>query len=334
MPANTPTAAPTATAIRTPPVLPPPYQSKYLDALDTPHRYENDSCRYLANKWGEGKSAAGTVVMVIMLHAINRGRPESQEAVNAAVFDRMMADLHSQKFQAIDTKQLADFLEENAVIPERSVLLVQDGRRYPGNFDSHFKKYWEAWGWPVVNAWDNQGNTTETLWAQQRALESEGFVDHQVYGPTFNPGSRSITAQSLSDQLEKPLQVFQERFDKRPIAVVWPSGFDKRAVQTARGLGYRLGFTLNPRGPLMYNWVPLADKADTMRPSYLPEGPIDDPLMTLPRYWAYQVHDALDQVRVIGKQASDIAEKNRVVELDYYDIVCAAKYGPLKPSGG
>jgi len=111
--------------------------------------------------------------------------------------------------------------------------------------------------------------------------------------------------------------------------VVWPNGFSAQAARVARRLGYRLGFTFNPRGPIMYNWVPLSVAPDRLRPSFLPESSVDDPLMTLPRFWAYQVHDVIDVVRITGKEAAAYAEQNRSIELEYYDIVCASSHGPI-----
>jgi hypothetical protein len=100
-------------------------------------------------------------------------------------------------------------------------------------------------------------------------------------------------------------------------------------VEAARQLGYQLGFTSNSRGPVMYNWVPLADEFDPERPTYLPEGNIRDPLMTLPRYPADQVLDALDKVRVTGNEAAEFARKNQAAEFEYYETICEPIYGPM-----
>ena len=73
----------------------------------------------------------------------------------------------------------------------------------------------------------------------------------------------------------------------------------------------------------MFNWVPLMDASDPTRPSYIPEGPVNDPLMTLPRYWAADAISKLDEIRIMGNEAAAYAEQNKAVELEYYDIVCA-----------
>jgi len=81
----------------------------------------------------------------------------------------------------------------------------------------------------------------------------------------------------------------------------------------------------------MYNWIPLSDADDQRRPSYRPEGQLGDPLMTLPRYSPQQVHDALDAVRITGDDAAAYAERNKAIELEYYDIACVLEYGPIPP---
>jgi len=324
-------ARPAATAARIAPPLPASYKSTYLNPLDSAHAYVDNDCTYLRNKWDPANASPGTIVLPIMLHSINQGRAESAEAINEVMFARMMDDLHEQQFRGISMEQLADFLESNAWIPRRSVVLIQDGRRYPENFEDHFRYYWEAWGWPVINAWDHQGSTTEPLWDRYAALAEQGMVDYQVYGPTFDPTVNPRTEEYLRLHLQTPIDVLRERLGSVPIAVVWPSGYSRESIRIARELGYRLGFTFNPRGPLMYNWIPLSDADDQLRPSYRPEGQLGDPLMTLPRYWPQQVHDALDAVRITGDDAAAYAEQNKTIELEYYDIACASEYGPIPP---
>jgi hypothetical protein len=97
----------------------------------------------------------------------------------------------------------------------------------------------------------------------------------------------------------------------------------------ARNLGYQLGFTTNPRGPVMFNWVPLADKLDLARPDWDAESPANDPLMVLPRYWDTDAITHVNQVIQVGQEASAYAGQNEAVELEYYNISCEAQYGPI-----
>jgi hypothetical protein len=162
-------------------------------------------------------------------------------------------------------------------------------------------------------------------------LEAEGWVDHQAHGVVHNiPMANSSMDTYITGELQGSIDAQREKFNKTPIAIIWPGGgFDTKPVKIARQLGYRLGFTINPRGPLMYNWIPLSDKPDTMRPSYLPEGSINDPLMVLPRFWDTDADSHIDSVRLTGKEAAAYYELNKAAELDYYDILCTPSLGPI-----
>lgn len=314
------TGNPPQTAARTPPALPATYQSSYLNPLDTPHTYIQDTCQYLRSKWNPLNARPGTVVMIVMFNEI---------VLND--FDRIMHQLYRQGFETIDMKQMLAFMERNVNIPPRSVLIIQNDNHPTADFTRNYHEYWNDWGWVVVNGWVSNPNTSESLWEENIALENEGWVDHQAQGVI--PGtilSDDSSKAVVTRELEEPLLLFKERYAKNPIAFIWPQGgFGQRPVEAARQLGYQLGFTTNARGPVMFNWVPLADAVDPARPTYAPEGYINDPLMTLPRYWPDQILDAVDQVRITGNQATAYALTNKSVELEYYDIVCAAAYGRM-----
>jgi hypothetical protein len=94
-------------------------------------------------------------------------------------------------------------------------------------------------------------------------------------------------------------------------------------------LGYELGFTINPRGPLMFNSIPLSDVKDPGRPTWIPDSLVNDPLMVLPRYWDTDALNHLAEVIQIGQAAAAFAGQNKAAEMEYYDIVCAAALGPI-----
>lgn len=331
LPTDTPVPPPTA--IRTPPALPGIFTTGRLNPLDTPHTYVEDTCQYLLDKWNSNNAAPGTIVMVVMLHGIKQEAVDvTANDITAADFRKMMNDLKEQGFEAINAAQMADFLDHNAKIPARSVLLIQDDRRTGENFNEHFRPFHEQWGWPVVNAWISAEDGPRALSLQDNiALEAEGWVDHQSHGYIHNINmSDASTDEFIKTEFEKSIADLQTNFNKTPVAIIWPGGsFGVRPAQFARQYGYRLGFTINPRGPVMYNWIPLADQADPARPAYLPEGYVDDPRMVIPRYWPYQVRSELDAVRNIGNEAAAYAEQNKAVELEYYDILCAPTLGPI-----
>lgn len=334
--APTPTTIPiaTPTVAQTPPALPAPYVSSYLNPLDTPHSYVQDQCEYIRNKWTPANSPPGTIVMVIMFHSIEKGEATvtDSKSISSSDFKQLMNSLHDMGFQAINTEQLADFLEHNAKIPQRSVLLTQDDRHAAANFNDWFRPYWEMWQWPVVNGWISAFGGTDPVLAENVALEQEGWVDHQAHGVVHNiPMGDGSSDEYLTGELQGSITNMQEYFKKTPIAIIWPGGgFGVRPVQFARKFGYRLGFTTNPRGPVMFDWVPLADQPDPGRPYFIPEGPVGDPLMVLPRYWDVDARAHLDDVRRIGEEAGALAQQNKATEMAYYDIVCAGTYGAIE----
>jgi hypothetical protein len=329
VPSETP--IPTATAVRTPPALPSTFVASQLNPLDTPHTYIQDTCQYLKDKWNSNNAAPGTVVMVVMFHGIIKGQVEKDNQISVSDFKQVMNDLHDMGFQAITTQQLADFLYTNSKIPERSVLLVVDDRHTAQNFNDHFRTYWEQWDWPVINGWISAFEGNDQFLQENVTLSKEGWVDYQSHGFIHNINMNdNSTDEFLTGELQGSMANLQKYFDKTPIAIIWPGGdFGLRPVQFARKFGYKLGFTINPRGPLMYNWVPQSDQKDPGRPSYLPEGPAGDPLMTLPRYWDTDVRAHLDAVRNIGKDAAAYAGQNKATELEYYDIMCTPTYGAI-----
>jgi len=300
-----------------------------MNPLDAAYTYEHDTCEYLRNKWDATKATPGTVVMIIMLHSINRNKGDGPEAMTSALFARMAEDLHEQRFQAINTQQLAGFLERNARIPYRSAVLIQDGRRYPENFEAHFREFWDKWAGQSSMRGITRGRPQIRYGRAMRALGGGNCRLPDVWPDlrfAFGTAFRRLPGRSLAEAHGYPSGTPGRGPDRRSVAKC----FNEQAVRIAREQGYRLGFTFNPRGPVMYNWIPLSNKTDQLRPSYQPEASIGDPLMTLPRFWPHQVHDALDQARIAGEQAAEYAAQNRQVELQYYEIACAAMYGPLQ----
>ncbi len=329
-PAATETALPpTATAVRTPPALPGMYQTSVLKTHDIPRAYVADSCQYLKNKWDSTKSVPGTVVMVIMHHGINKGEASGND-VTVGEHKQIMNDLFETGFQAINMQQMADFMYDNAKIPQHSVLLIVDDRHFAEYFNDHFRPYFEQWGWPVINGYIGVDERTD-LWAENAALSAEGWVDYQSHGYLHNtPISEGSSDEFIISEMQGAINSIQKYMNKTPVGYIWPGGgFSKRAVEIAPTLGYKLAFTVNPRGPVMYNWVPQADTINDSNPYAIPETPAGNPLMTLPRYWSTDARDNIGNVIAISDEAAAYAEQNKATELEYYDILCAPTYGPI-----
>jgi len=321
---------PTPTVPRTPPALPGIYQSSLLDAIDTPRTYITDSCQYLKSKWDPNNSTPGTTVMVIMFHSITKDKAEGANQISSENFKKLMNDLHDMGFQAINMQQMVDFTYNNARIPQRSVLLIVDDRHFAEYFNNHFRPFYEKWGWPVVNGWISAFGGQDNVLAENVALSAEGWVDYQAHGATspHTPIESGSTDEFILHDLQGSIDNLQTYFGKQPFGYIWVGGgFTSRSVELARQVGYKLGFTVNPRGPVMFNWVPQADNDPNTY--VIPEGPVNDPLMTLPRYWDTDARSHLDTVRQISDDAILYAEHNKATELEYYDIVCAPTYGPI-----
>jgi hypothetical protein len=330
-PVFTGTPVPTETTVpRTPPALPGAYQTSILKPYNLPRTYVADTCQYLQNKWNPNNSTPGTVVMVIMYHGVSKDAPDNPNGISSADHKKLMNDLHDMGFQAITMQQMSDFLYNNAKIPQRSVLLIVDDRHFAQSFNDHFRPFYEQWGWPVVNAYIGLDERPD-LWAENAALSAEGWVDYQAHGYIHNiPITDSSTDEFITSEMQGAINSLQKYMNKTPIAYIWPGGgFSARAVEIGTQLGYKLGFTVNSRGPVMYNWIPQADAVNADNPLEIPETPAKNPLMTIPRYWSPNARDHLDEVRTIGDEAALYAEQNKATELEYYDIVCSPGYGPI-----
>jgi hypothetical protein len=331
-PIPTKTAVPTPTVPQTPPALPVTFATTGLNPLDTPHTYINDECQYLKAKWTSTHAAPGTIVVTIMFHSITKGAITDPNQISVHDFNQLMNSLHNQNFTAITMQQMTGFMYNNARIPQRSALLIQDDRKTAQNFTDHFLPYYKQWNWPVTNGWISAFGGTDPVLAENVALSQQGWISYQAHGATSPhiPIDSTWTDDMIMHDLQGSMNVIQQYYGKAPIAYIWPGGgFNPHAVQLARQVGYKLGFTINPRGPVMFNWIPLADQIDPQRPLLIAEGPASDPLMTLPRIWDVDAQQHLGTFTAIGDAAAAYAQQNKATELEYYNILCAPKDGPI-----
>ncbi len=323
-----PTMTPTVTS--TPPPTPEPFQTDLLHTGDVPYTYITDLCSYLADRWNPNNSPPGTILMPIMIHSITDGEVTNYDQISVQNFQYLVQQLVDNGFTAISMQQAVDFLENNAPIPARSVLLIVDDRKSAEFFNTHFRSLYDQYGWVVVNAWISVADTPAYLWDENAALQAEGWVDHQAHGVVHNiPADGFSSDEFLHTELYGSISAFQDHFGVTPIAYIWPGGgFTQPAIAMAREAGYQVGFTINPRGPLMFNWVPLSGETDPNRPSYMPEGGMGDPLMTLPRYWDTDAVQYIDDVIAISQQAAVQAEQNRINEIGWMNFYCPSTTTP------
>ena len=328
----TPTQTPTP--VRTPPDLPAIFHPTEMDGLVTPLAYVSDTCQYLKARWDPNNSPPGTVVMVIMYHSItedtNPLAPDGSQVHHSDVV-RTLEHAYETGFQTITTAQLVGFLYRNERIPRRSLLIIVDDRKRKEYYETHFMPFLEKYDWSITNAWISATDTPAYLWKENQEIQATGRVDPQAHGVVHNiPIGDYSSDKFIRNELLGSIEAIQTHFGKTPLGFIWPGGgFSRRAAELARESGYQVGFTTNPRGPIMFNWIPQAEKLDTAHTYWLPEIAAGDPLMTLPRYWSSDAAYRLDDVSALGELAAAQAMQDRDAELAYYDIVCKPLTGEI-----
>lgn len=290
-----------------------------------PQTYITDVCRYLRERWDAQNSAPGTVVVPVMFHTVLEGvayRP-GETYIPATDLQRTVEAAKRLGFQTITATQLADFLERNARIPPRAMIWILDDR-HPDMLEKYFLPIAREQGWTMTLGWI-VGDTDHRkgLWKQVEGWSAKGYVDVQSHGYAHYYVADDSPDALVRQELFGPVALLEQHFGYRPIAFVWPGGdVTARSVQLAREAGYRLGFTVFARGPLMYNWVPLGQA----------ERAIGDPLMVLPRFWARpDLPDKLQEAARLGDAAAAQSFRDFAQEAEYYRLMCGCEL-PV-PSG-
>jgi peptidoglycan/xylan/chitin deacetylase (PgdA/CDA1 family) len=319
----TPAALPTPTrpsgpaATIDPNITPEPpalFQTKNILRVAKPVTYIDDTCEYLRLRWDPNNAEPGTVIVPVMYHRVKHAKGE--RGVDQTYFKQTMRAAHRLGYETITAQQAVDFLYHNAKIPRRSLMLFVDDRRVPV-IQEDFMPFLKQYHWTVISAWIIS-NTDDIpgLWERIEALYATGHVDvqsHSLRHVYIVPGTPKKT---IREEIYGPIPYFEEHFGYRPIAYVWPGGnYTRYAVRTAREAGYRIGFTIYPNGPVMFNWVPLQE-ADRK---------IGDPLLTLPRYHANAIKDKLPLAAEMGEQARQQALDHYPQEAAWYRLHCSGE---------
>lgn len=240
--------------------------------------------------------------------------------ISAEQFQAFVSYANFLGFETITTAQLLDFLENNARIPERSMIMILDDRR-PGVVSEHFLPVLEANDWTLTLGYIADPDSMQWAMEEIQRLAQTGRLDVQSHGYS---GQLYIIPETSPAEIEAEIwdstPVLEKKFGVRPLAFIWPGGnFTQTAVQIARQGEYRLGFTAYSRGPLMFNWTPLGE----------PEQAIGDPLMVLPRAWSNSVNVNLDEAVRIGQEAREFALAQYPVEARYYRTYCQGELPAL-----
>ncbi|MBE0687230.1 MAG: polysaccharide deacetylase family protein [Anaerolineaceae bacterium] len=321
-PSETPTILPSPTPSLTPTkFFLSSFEYNFKPNEVSPHTYQ-DTCEYLSNRWGVGKSEPGTIIVPVMYHSVRQSGRELQDnmQVSQEYFEYTMEYAKKMGFETITTQELVDFLYNNDPIPPLSMILIIDDRRL-GVVDDHFMKYLDENDWTVTLAYIT-GIATANEWKEFARLNVNNQLDLQAHGFLHN-GETYITEHTsvevIEQELYSPIPVIKEQAGRRPQAFIWPGGnFTTESVLMAREAGYEVGFTVYSRGPLMYNWIPLGAS----------EAKVNDPLLVLPRFWSNTAALYLERAVEISAEAIEFAHQNKENEYYWYQNYCS-EYPPL-----
>ncbi len=263
---STPTLTPTPMPTSTPTITPTPYQlqtftSDQIRSDVIIETYIENQCNYLEKRWGEGKSAPGTIVVPIMFHSIAKaGRVITDSTtISTSYFEYFMRKAKELGFATVTMDELVGFIENNEKIPERSMILIIDDR-LPGSAEL-FMPYLIQNQWTLTLGWPTTDLTPENLWKRMEDLVASGYMNVQSHGHDHNVYHLdSASIKEIEEEIYKPIEIIQAHFGTTPSAIIWPGGnFNDLSVNMAREAGFKLGFTYS-RGPLMYNWIPLGER--------------------------------------------------------------------------
>ncbi len=325
-----PSATVRATATRTPTSIPPTPTPPPLEIYQTDRLYDNilpvtyleDACQYLYDRWDPDNASPGTIVLPFMYHGVRKagGSVVDNITVTQKYFEETMARARELGYETITMRQLENFLQHNAYIPPRSMLLIIDDRRL-GTVREHFLPILEENQWELTMAYIT-GVINQNEWNQVKEVLRTGRVRIEAHGYLHN-GETYFTEftpdEIIHQEIYAPIEAFEANLGYRPTAFIYPGGdFTEKAVRVVREAGYQLGFTIHARGPIMFNWIPQGEK----------ERAIGDPLLTLPRYWSTSAYQNLEAALDYAEEAARFAWNQRESELSWYAKVCPG-YPPI-----
>ncbi len=318
LPAASPTPALPAGAVAGAASLPDPFDSDLLLRGVQPQTYIEDACAYLQQRWAPENSAPGTILVPVMYHRVGEGAGAGGgEGVPPAYFRQTMAEARRLGYQTVTAAQAASFLEDNASIPERSLLLIVDDRRL-GTVEGHFLPVLEEYDWTVTLGWIIADTDTRAgLWERLERLHATGRLDVQSHGLRHLYMLPNTPVKQIREEIFGPIPILEQHVGYRPVAFVWPGGnFTRKTVEVAREAGYKLGFTVFARGPLLFNWIPLGKEERAM----------EDPLLVLPRYWGSRgIIEQIGKAAAIGDEARAHAAVHFDQEAAYYRAHCGGE---------
>jgi peptidoglycan/xylan/chitin deacetylase (PgdA/CDA1 family) len=294
----------------------PVFSTDRLIRVASPTTYIPDTCQFLQKRWDPENSLPGTVVVPLMFHSVlpPGSGISNPNQVTLTTFQAGLDHAHALGFETITTRQLAEFLLENAQIPERSMLIIVDDL-YSQELQRDILPSVARYAWSITSGFIS-GSVSDAEWLRTETLVDSAIIDAQAHG-FFHRWDSYIYPTTpevlVRQEITYPFPVFQRHFGYRPTAFIWPGGdYTPEAVELAHQAGYQLGFTIRNRGPVMFNWVPQGDD----------ERKTDYPLLVLPRVWSRDMIEGLDKAVQISQEAKVYAQANRPQELAWLETYC------------
>ncbi len=201
------------------------FQTSELYRGIRPVTYVEDTCEYLRDKWDPAKSAPGTFVAPIMYHAISpTNRTRASTWTPSSYFYRTINEAKRLGFETVTAAEVASFLEHNARIPERSLMLILDDRRL-GSAEDYMLPTARRNGWTYTMAWNiSDTDNRPGLWERVEGWHETGLVDAQSHGLRHRYMTTRTPEKKIRSELFGPIPIHDEHFGYRPTAFIWLGG--------------------------------------------------------------------------------------------------------------
>lgn len=198
-------------------------------------------------------------VPILTYHRV--GPRVSRMVMAPAAFAAQLEFLARNDYRVIRLRDLVDFLESRAQLPQRAVVITFD--------DGHVSAYRHAYpllkkhGFPATFfLYTDFLNARDALnWAQIREMAASGLMDFQGHSKTHanlivrHPGESDKQYRERIDvEIRLPRDIIQRNVANKVTAYAYPYGDANEALlERIAKTGYTLGLTVNPGGNAFFS---------------------------------------------------------------------------------
>lgn len=192
---------------------------------------------------------------VLMYHSISEDSAKNEYNITPQAFESDLKWLKDNGYTTVSAKQLADYVENGTMLPEKPVLLTFDDG-YENNYTNAFpllKKYNMK---AVISLIGKDLRLNEN---QLKEMHDSGLVEigshtydlHSISGDVKGADKKPGETQEeyrkrLTDDLQKSIDEITRITGKAPIVFAWPYGaypLDRSADQILKDLGFKVSLT-------------------------------------------------------------------------------------------